>query len=619
MKRGVLFFFKYYLFWLAFFLLFKGFFLLGNYAATAALPAGMVWKIFCHGFVMDLSAAGYCTLLVGLCLALMPFIPKVASGIIRYYTLVILILLIILGLVDIQLYPSWGCRVNSQIIPYVLQLQAVFASVSWLQCLLFAFFTVCLTIGVYFLFIKKFKHDFDDFVVDKKKWTTIPLMLFFTAFLVLPIRGGIDTAPLNYSSVYFSENLYANNSAYNFFWGFCYSLLHNRYDKNPVNYMSSDKCVATLKGVDRYSQEQVPQMMTTNVDGKPVNVVMVILESFSDKIISNLGGRNLTPRLDEFSKEGICFKNFYATGSRSDRGLSSLLAGYPALIKASSILGFPNKMRSLDYLPAYFARRGYDMSFYYGGDVNFYNMNIMMIQGGVKKIVARPDFPIHQATMQKWGVPDEYLYGRLSMDVKKMRQPFFTMVYNISSHEPFDIPQHFNRVKGQSSSDRYCNSVAYTDSCLGVFIDNLRKSPLWKNTLVIITSDHTSLLPEPQSDIESPASYKIPMIWIGGVVKKKEMRTNICSQTDLSATLVQQMGWKFKSTYFSKNMFGTHEYAFFFDGEGWGILSPNMGYFQNIDTKKKRMFWQQGVAENDSVNHFAQAFTQFLHDDFIKR
>ncbi len=87
-----------------------------------------------------------------------------------------------------------------------------------------------------------------------------------------------------------------------------------------------------------------------------------------------------------------------------------MLASYPSLMKASSVLLFPEKMKKLNYLPGYFKQKGYNLSFYYGGDVNFYNTSMLLTQSGVEDIVSRTDFPVHIATMQKWGVPDEYLY-----------------------------------------------------------------------------------------------------------------------------------------------------------------------------------------------------------------
>ncbi|MBP5135811.1 MAG: LTA synthase family protein [Paludibacteraceae bacterium] len=643
MRRLSFFFVKNYLFWVLFFVVFKAIFLVANHSFTAALSAGEILDVFLHGLKMDLSAAGYLSLLPGVMLTLAPLFPKAIHKATKVYTLVILIPLTILGLADLSLYPSWGTRLDSQVIPYLGDPVAVVSSVSNLQLVL-SFLAIALIVFAFYLLYSKVVAN-KPFDSSTKWYKATPLMLLFTALLFLPIRGGVDTAPLNFNSVYFSDKTYANHAAYNYFWSFFHALTHNTYDKNPLNYMDDEEAERIMKNAVVSSADSTHLVVEAN--GKPVNVVIVILESFSNKVIYPLAKandefdtahgishnyfdenneviKNLTPNLNRYCNEGITFTNFYATGTRSDRGLSALLGAFPALIKASSILEFAEKIKSVTFLPQMFGENGYDMSFYYGGDINFYNTNILLLQSGIKNIVERSSFPIAQSTAQKWGAPDEFLYSRLSKDIKSMKTPFFTMVYNISSHEPFDVPEHFRRVKGTTQSDNYLNSAAYTDSCLGAFIEDLRKSPAWENTLVVITSDHTSLLPEPSSSVYELSSYRVPMIWTGGVVKESRFVDKICSQTDLYATLREQL--RFSSPLpegtdcYSHCMFDSvREFAFFFRPDGWGFVSPEQAFYSNIDNGQRSYIFQKDGVANDSIVHFAEAYAQYLHNDFIKR
>jgi len=613
MKRVLSAFIKYLLFWFCFFVFFKFVFLVYNFDKTTQMGLSDFFGAFLHGSRMDLSMAAYITIIPGLLLVLSPFISnRIILAIIRWYTALILVIATFFGLLDMSLYSAWGNRLDAQVIPYLTDFEGIKATVSIWMALLALIAEVAIVAVFLFLFNKVFSISFSK--TSRVSWPAAPIILFLTAALIIPVRGGLNTSPLNFSSVYFSENLYSNHAAYNYLWSFNHALLHKKVDNSNLHYFSDGQSRKNIEAIYNLNQEQ-PHVYITRQNGDTVNVIFIMLESFSDKVVKPLGGLpDVTPCLNKLCGEGILFSSFYATGNRSDKGISSFLASYPALIKASSIILYPEKLKKLSYLPDFFRKKGYDLSFFYGGDVNFFNTSIILIQSGVKNIVSRTDFPLQIATRQKWGVPDENLYQRAFDDMEKMKQPFFSVVYNISSHEPFDVPG-FKRIKGSSASDMYCNSVAYADSCLGIFVDKLKKSPLWKNTLVIISADHTSLKPGPTT-YKDTATYKIPMLWIGGVVDTSFVCNKLSMQTDLSSTLIQQLGWTPEPSYFSKNMFGSRNYAFFMHNEGWGFLSKETGFFMDFQAHKQEFYYGENNPARDSLVIFAKSFVQYLHHDF---
>lgn len=615
MKRAVIYFLKYYLFWFCYFLFFKLFFLLYNTEKTLTLCFGELFGIFIPGSKMDLSAAAYLCVIPGILLAVSPLIkPNILKIILNFYSFIILVLLTAVGLMDAALYSHWGNRINAQILLYLSQPSGIRASLSgwqWFTAVISELGIVSFFVWVYYRWFHIGTAEF-----HPHGWATTPALLMLSAVLVIPIRGGLNRAPLNYSSVYFSENLYADQSAYNYFWSFSYAMLNRSMAKNPVHYMDDAVCGELMNRSGIQNLEQVPCYLH-RTPGKPINVVFVILESFSNKVIEPLGGMpNLTPNLNRLCREGIVFTNFYATGTRSDKGISALLASYPALIKASAVMNFPDKLKNLDYLPRYFKDHGYQVSFYYGGDINFYNLKMLLMQAGVDKIISQSDFP-YADNQQKWGIPDQFLYQKLYDDLEQSTQPFLSMVYNISSHEPYDIPK-YHKIHGHCDQEKYCNAVAYTDSCLGYFIGRLQASPLWENTLVIITPDHASSEPGATS-VEDPATFRVPLLWLGGAIKAPMEVTSICSQTDLGSTLVQQMGWKPRPSFYAKNLFGKNHYAYFYNINGWGYLSPGIGFYTDIEMKQMRYYYGASSPDVPSTIRLTEAYTQYLHNDFFKR
>jgi len=355
-----------------------------------------------------------------------------------------------------------------------------------------------------------------------------------------------------------------------------------------------------------------PQLIRLNPQ-KPPNVILIILESFSDKVIASLGGRHgIAPNLDSLCTKSTVFTNFYTTGNRSDRGISAIMGGYPSLL-VTSIMVYPEKCRNLTLLPEYFNKHNYHTSFYYGGDINFYNLRTFMLQAKCEKIITKSDFPARLGRMSKWGVPDGYLFEKALEDLNAEKEPFMKTIYTVSSHPPYDVP--FSKIKGNSVDQKYLNSVAYTDSCLGRFIDGIRKLPLWENTLLIVTADHGALSPGP-TDVSEAVSYRIPLIWSGGVVDSFQRIETITQQSDFGISLLHQLGWDANPSKFAKDFFTSRPFAFYMLDSGWGLITPEGEYYfdQGI-----RDFAHKPAHTNEEDSNFGKAYLQVLHDDFIDR
>ncbi len=612
MVKKIVIFFKYFLFWLAYFWVAKLFFLLINFNLSEQLSFPELANIFIIGTRMDLSMAAYLTILPGLIISVsFLFSSKVLNSILSIYTISILLIITFINLLDLALYPHWGTRVGINAFSYFADPKEVIANIS--------FWNGVAAILVYLFFFLVFMLIYKKFItrsIHKSgvlKWYFSPIILFLTALLIIPMRGGFNVSPMNLSTVSFSDKLYVNQASANYLWNFFNTIERRNSYENPCIYFDDDVALKIFNEVEN-TRASSNTVLLNKTNGVNPNVILVILESFSNKVISSLGGDyNVCPNIDSICKDAVIFPSFYASGNRSDRGISALLGGYPSLLEMS-IMRFPDKSDKLKLMSHYFNEHNYYSSFYYGGDIDFYSMKSFVLQGKYDDVISQPDFPKEIRNYGKWGAPDGYLFDRVLSDIKKAKEPFFTVAYTLSSHPPFDVP--FTKIKGNSTDKKFLNSVAYTDSCLGAFVTELKKLQLWQNTLLIITADHGALYPG-STEIREPATYRIPLIFTGGVIKNPGVVNNICGEPDLMPTLVNQLGWTHVSTRFGHDIFSTPQYAFYMHDTGWGFITENEEVFYNRATSDFKIFKQKSDKKPDY--NFAKAYLQVLHNDFLSR
>ena len=609
MKNLINVFVRYFLFWLIYFLMSKLIFLLYNYNLTVSLSISEISGIFWHGFKMDLSMVSYLMLVPGIVLSFSFIVkPKIFLVFFKGYTYLLLGLITFINILDLGLYPHWGTRIGISAFDYAGDPQGYFSSITLKDVL--ATVLVILFYGV--LFVWLFNRLLKDSIVKaaKQKWFYFPVMVFITALLFIPIRGGLGTSPINLSTVSFSTKFYVNQSTYNFLWNFFDTAQRKNTSLNPCSYRDINDAYKKFNLFESQRTNSDSLLISINKD-QPPNVIIIILESFSNKVISSFGGyRDVCPNIDAISKEAILFPSFYASGNRSDRGIAAILGSYPSLL-THSIINEPEKSIKLTMMSDYFNRNGYWSSFYYGGDIDFYNLKSFVLQGEYKDIIGQDDFPKEIRNMSSWGAPDGYLFERVLKEIDKP-EPFFTVAYTLSSHTPYDVPVQMFPAK--SNQEKYLNSVAYTDSCLGDFIRGFRKTKYWDNTLVVITADHGHLYPGPTEIIE-PATYRIPMLWTGGLVKNPGVISNIGGQPDLIPTLVKQIGWEPDSALFGHDILSKPSYAFYMCDMGWGFVSKEGEYFYDQSSQDFISFDVIGNSQPDY--DFAKSYLQVLHDDYL--
>jgi phosphoglycerol transferase MdoB-like AlkP superfamily enzyme len=571
MKRIIDLFFRYLGFWVIYFIVIRFLFILYHIKPFSEEKFTDIISTFIYGFRMDLSMAAYFSLLPFLIMGLLVFRinPFQINKLLKCYSITILVISSFLVVVDMELFSFWGYRLDGTPLKYLnTPGEMIVSSLSSPWYILIPVFILLIIVFayVYKKLVEKRITETQE-ITDKKQLLHYGLSIVLAATLILPLRGGWQQIPINESTVYFTSSNLANQTAVNLPWTFIHSLLEKSYsDTNPyefTDYNTANKIVKELYTVSNDSTVQV-------LNSKNANVLIILWESFTSKADVD----SVTPEFNKLKEEGLFFNSIYATGDRSDKGIVGVLSGYPALPVTSIILN-PNKSLKLPSLVKRFSKKGYNSSFYYGGELAFANMNSYLVQNKFLRTISKEDFEKKDMN-SKWGAHDEVVYKRLKTELDTMRTPFFSMIFTLTSHEPFEIPAK-PKFEGNDKASMFLSSLNYSDKCLGDFIAMAKKTSWWENTLIVIIADHGHVLPGNYYASHKKSEFRIPMLWLGGALKVKDsVITKIASQSDLAATLMAQLLAGKNNFAFSRNILSPayKESAYYSFNNGFGYITP---------------------------------------------
>jgi phosphoglycerol transferase MdoB-like AlkP superfamily enzyme len=603
----------YFLAWVGLFELLRLVFLLYHFNNTRSLGLSTFFATFWYGLRMDLSMASY--ILAPVCLftllsLVIPFFQK--QVVYRVYTYLLLFLVILIGIADLEIYNAWGFRIDATPLMFLSTPREALASVSHLPLILIAMIFIICVLMVFFLFRYLIRKTFFRQQIGLRLLTGL-LILLVMAFLIVPIRGGLQLAPLNQSGVYFSTKNFANHAAINASWNFLHSLFSKGVSgKNPFQYVSEPRRGQIMDSLYA-GKTEVPHLVNFP-ESKPTNVIMIIWESFTEKALHySLEGKEVTPHFNQMVGEGIYFSNVYACGDRTNKGIPAILSGYYSLPN-TTIIHSPAKSSKLKVLSQAFREKGYSTPFFYGGEPEFANIKSYLLHGGFDPIVSKNDFTSKDMN-SKWGAHDGIVMQRVFADLIQTPKPFFATWLTLSSHEPFETPTP-SIYKQNDILAQFMNSLHYTDQVIADFISKCKQQPWWNNTLVIITGDHGHRLPKASQQADD---FRIPMLWLGGALLKNGLVNNrVISQVDIATTLSFQAGLDTTHFPYSKNFLDstTKQWAFFSFNNGFGFVNESGRLvFDNVG---KQVIQRDGNSDSKEIEA-GKAIQQATYEDFLRK
>ncbi|MDH4223808.1 MAG: sulfatase-like hydrolase/transferase [candidate division Zixibacteria bacterium] len=541
--------------------LFRFGFLVRYHNLASGIPLSILFQSFVIGTRFDMVVLSY-LIIPFFFLSSLPLIGLFRFRVTRYILLGILFLcfslLFLLTLVDLEYFSVFGTRLNLWALEYLDHPDFVFYSI-WSSFPVIPYLIFwALTSMVFLLLMLRLSSK----TLGRKGKVMILSEIFYfilACFLLFSsARGRLKLAPIDWGLAYFSQYGFANQLALNGIHTLGKTTL-DEYKESTSEYLAeyrffddktalievqkrlvrnNEKLVDSLDSIRRFVHPDSLKEKSSNP-----NVVIIFLESWLTEQVGVYGGKfNVTPNFDSLAYKGILFENFYATGTRTNRGLLSVLCSFPSQPGRTLMKKFKHNQPFIS-LSHILKLQGYKTIFIYGGDLQFDNMQGFFRQQGFDHFIGQDDFSKDQS-ISKWGIPDDIVFNRALEEFSEIEEePFLGVILTLSNHEPFVVPQNAPRLYPDDfPNSKYLNAFYYSDWSLGRFFQQAEKMSFFENTLFILVADH-GVVVQSQSDLPLKRFHIACLIYspkfLG--VEPKRIKT-VASQTDLLPTFLNLLG-----------------------------------------------------------------------------
>jgi phosphoglycerol transferase MdoB-like AlkP superfamily enzyme len=301
------------------------------------------------------------------------------------------------------------------------------------------------------------------------------------------------------------------------------------------------------------------------------NVVIIILESFAREYIGSLNQRlengkyeGYTPFIDSLINVSLTFDVSIANGKKSIDAMPSILASIPSLETPYTISHYANN--EINGLPALLKKKGYYSAYFHGAPNGSMGFDSFSKMAGFDDYFGLNEYPDKADFDGMWGVWDEPFFKFFASRMDGFKQPFLASIFSVSSHHPFKVPEKYTG-KFKKGSVPILEVVGYTDFALREFFNEISKAPWFKNTLFVITADHTneSVHKEFQNNL---GSYSIPIIFYKSDSDLRGIKKRIAQQIDIMPTVLSILNFDEPFFAFGNNLLDDKYESFAFNTSG---------------------------------------------------
>lgn len=333
-----------------------------------------------------------------------------------------------------------------------------------------------------------------------------------------------------------------------------YSPVHNVVDKIPVD------TLARQYAADSSSIRQL-------VNSSTKNLVILIVESFGREYIGSLnkhldGGtyKGYTPFTDSLLSKSLTWEYTFANGRKSIDGMPSVLSSIPMFVEPFFVT--PAATNELSGIARELANKSYHTAFFHGAENGSMGFQAFARATGFEKYYGRDEYNQDKRFNGDsdfdgtWAVWDEPFLQFYAQTMSEMKEPFATAIFTASSHHPFIVPEEYKDSFPKGDKPIH-QCIGYTDHALRRFFETAAKQPWYKNTLFVLTADHTNQSTHPEYQT-AQGSFSVPIILFdpSGTLPTG-IQLGIAQQIDIMPTLLSLVGYDKPYVAFGQDLFST--------------------------------------------------------------
>lgn len=388
-------------------------------------------------------------------------------------------------------------------------------------------------------------------------------LLVAIPFAIFAMRGGFtrDTRPITISNA--NQYVHSPQQA-SIVLNTPFSLIRTigkRPFKDP-HYMPEEDLAAI------YTPLHVPAGADTVALLPGRNVVVLILESFSREYIgyynpSRDSQPSYTPFLDSLLAHSLTFEHTFANGRKSIDAMPSSLASVPFFVEPFILT--PSSLNELSGLADCLGRKGYASAFFHGAPNSSMGFQAFARSAGFQHYLGlseycddprtggRNDFDGH------WAIWDEeFLQFTATAITERLQEPFMVGFFSASSHHPFRIPERYEHVYTGGPLPIH-RTIQYADNALRQFFKTASRQPWFRNTLFVLTADHTNQLQNPES-LTATGLFSIPIaLYDPSGQLPTGLRPGVMQQIDIMPTVLRILGYDQPYAAFGKDILDPDE------------------------------------------------------------